>query len=212
MPPRAASQLAERAGLSAYAPTPTSDPPTDNTETQRLLRLLLTIYTYVPPSFFPKILLSSWHRRTTPSPAAETAAANLLATHASSFDAPDVLTTLPPHWPLRALSPYLVCALRSAAHTSHERALVKALAAGQNLAVADVAHAQLRAAGALVEEAASDDDDGEELVLDEKEALAASVIGKTEHAAAGADVVVGSWMSGRSSATNASGGNGNTPR
>jgi hypothetical protein len=102
--------------------------------------------------------------------------------------------------------------LRSAAHTSHERALVKALAAGQNLAVADVAHTQLRAAGALVEEAASDDDDGEELVLDEKEALAASVIDKTEHAAAGADVVVGSWMSGRSSATNASGGNGNTPR
>jgi hypothetical protein len=49
MPPRAASQLAERAGLSAYAPTPTSDPPTDNTETQRLLRLLLTIYTCRPP-------------------------------------------------------------------------------------------------------------------------------------------------------------------
>ncbi|KAN0136305.1 hypothetical protein V8E53_005910 [Lactarius tabidus] len=198
MPPRAASQLAERAGLSACAPTPATDPPSDNTETQRLLRLLLTIYT------------------TTPSPAAETAAANLLATHAASFDAPEVLTTLPPHWPLRALSPYLVCALRSAAHTSHERALVKALAAGQNLAVADVAHARLRAAGALVEEAASDDEDGEEIVLDEKEALAASVIGKTEHAAtADADVVVGSWMSGRSSVTNASGAirdDGNTPR
>ena len=127
-----------------------------------------------------------------------------------SFDAPDVITTLPSHWPLRALSPYLVCSLRSAAHTGHERALVKALAAGQNLAVADVAHAQLRAAGALVEEAASDDgDDDEELVLDEKEALAASVIGKT--ATADADVVVGSWMSGRSSVTNAS-TSGDTPR
>jgi hypothetical protein len=84
------------------------------------------------------------------------------------------------------------------------------------LAVADVAHARLRAAGALVEEAASDDEDGEEIVLDEKEALAASVIGKTEHAAtADADVVVGSWMSGRSSVTNASGAirdDGNTPR
>jgi len=120
--------------------------------------------------------------------------------------------TLPSHWPLRALSPYLVRSLRSAAHTAHERALVKALAAGQNLAVADVAHAQLRAAGALVEEAAASDDDGdddEELVLDEKEALA---IGKTEQAVtADADVVVGSWMSGRSSVTNASAG-GDAPR
>ena len=160
--------------------------------------------------------------------AAETAAANLLASHAPSFDAPDVLTTLPPRWPLRALSPYLVCALRTAAHTAHERALVKALATGQNLAVADVAHAQLRAAGALVEEAASDDEGtegGEDLVLDEKEALASSqgapaptvVIGKTG-ATADADVVVGSWMSGRSSATNASASvgairnDGDTPR
>lgn len=49
MPPRAAAQLAERAGLSvcASASTPASDPPADSTETQRLLRLLLTIYTYV---------------------------------------------------------------------------------------------------------------------------------------------------------------------
>ena len=213
MPPRAAAQLAERAGLSvcASASTPASDPPADTTETQRLLRLLLTIYTYVT------LLLTSlssftafFFCRSTPSQAAETAAANLLATHVHSFDAPDVITTLPSHWPLRALSPYLVCSLRSAAHTGHERALVKALAAGQNLAVADVAHAQLRAAGALVEEAASDDgDDEEELVLDEKEALAASVIGKT--ATADADVVVGSWMSGRSSVTNAS-TSGDTPR
>ena len=108
-----------------------------------------------------------------------------------------------------------MCALRTAAHTTHERALVKTLAAGQNLAVADVAHAQLRAAGALVEEAVSDDDDdNEELVLDEKAA-----IGKTERAGADAtadaDVVVGSWMSGRSSVTNASAGirnDGDTPR
>jgi hypothetical protein len=141
--------------------------------------------------------------------AAETAAAHLLASHAPSFDAPAVLTTLPPRWPLRALSPYLVCALRTAAHTSHERALVKALAAGQNLAVADVAHAQLRAAGALVEEAVSDEDEEVGGELDEKGALGApALIGKTERAGADADVVVGSWISGRSSVTNASAGGG----
>lgn len=49
MPPRAAAQLADRAGLSicTTASAPASDPPADTTETQRLLRLLLTIYTYV---------------------------------------------------------------------------------------------------------------------------------------------------------------------
>jgi hypothetical protein len=66
--------------------------------------------------------------------------------------------------------------LRTAAHTSHERALVKALATGQNLAVTDAAHEQLRAAGALMEEALDEDEDNdvgadvdsEKVVLDEK--------------------------------------------
>ena len=225
VPPRATAQLAERAGLAAWAlasaaSQSTPDAPTESAETQRLLNLLLTIYTsnnnpYVTSPSPSNAFLSCMtpHRTTPDSPAptptaTETAAAHLLASHAPSFDAPAVLTTLPPRWPLRALSPYLVCALRTAAHTAHERALVKALAAGQNLGVADVAHAQLRAAGALVEEAVSDEDevDGE---LDEKAELGApGLIGKTESADATADtdVVVGSWMSGRSSVTNASAG------
>ncbi|KAH9003556.1 hypothetical protein EDB86DRAFT_3062932 [Lactarius hatsudake] len=213
VPPRAVAHLAERAGLAAWAgppalaPTasPTPDSPAESAQTQRLLRLLLTIYTSDSPATAPDSSLAA----AAPT-AAETAAANLLASHAPSFDAPAVLSTLPPRWPLRALSPYLVRTLRTAAHTAHERALVKALAAGQNLAVADVTHAQLRAAGALVEEAADEGDEdggGEELVLDEKAALASSQaptveIGKTS-ADATADVVVGSWMSGRSSITNA---------
>lgn len=237
VPPRAAAQLAERAELAAWAlapapalpASPTPDgAPTESTET--LLRLLLTIYTSGSPTTpaAPDSPAPDTTASTTPT-AAETAAAHLLASHAPSFDTPAVLTTLPPRWPLRALSPYLVRTLRTAAHTAHERALVKALAAGQNLAVADVAHAQLRAAGALVEEAASDSDEdetgGEELVLDEKAELARAsqgapaptvVIGKTgTDASADADVVVGSWMSGRSSVTNAVGGirnDGDTPR
>jgi hypothetical protein len=89
---------------------------------------------------------------------------------------------------------------------------------GQNLAMTDAAHAQLRAAGALVEEAVdedTDDADGGEMVLDEKAALASGVPasiavdvpprGKMEpDASADADAVgvAGSWMSGRSSVTN----------
>jgi hypothetical protein len=51
IPPRAAAQIAERAGLAAWAPpsptakTPDAPTATDNGETKRLLHLLLTIYT-----------------------------------------------------------------------------------------------------------------------------------------------------------------------
>jgi len=114
----------------------------------------------------------------------ETAATHLLASHATSFDPPAVLSMLPPRWPLRTLSLYLVRTLRTSAHATHECAIVKALATGQNLAVTDAAHAQLRAAGALVEEAVDEDEDededtggsgGGDLVLDEKAALGSEV-------------------------------------
>jgi Vacuolar sorting protein 39 domain 2 len=152
----------------------------------------------------------------------EAAAAHLLASHATSFDPQTVLSTLPSRWPLRTLSLYLVRTLRTAAHTSHERALVKAVATGQNLAVTDAAHEQLRAAGALMEEALDEDEDedndvdagvGDELVLDEKIVLPdapASIAvdvplgGKrerVEEVSVDAVGAVGSWMSGRSSVT-----------
>ena len=61
MPPRAAAQLAERAGLAAWAPTApvAPDDPAESAETQRLLRLLLTIYTsaYVTSSKTQKTLI-----------------------------------------------------------------------------------------------------------------------------------------------------------
>jgi len=114
----------------------------------------------------------------------EAAAAHLLASHATAFDPPAVLPILPPRWPLRTLSLYLVRTLRTSAHATHECALVKALATGQNLAVTDGAHVQLRAAGALVEEAVDEDEDedegtgvggGGDLVLDEKAVLGSEV-------------------------------------
>ena len=110
---------------------------------------------------------------------------------------------------------YLVRTLRTAAHTSHERALVKALATGQNLAVTDAAHEQLRAAGALIEEELDGDEDsdmgagGEKVVFDEKTVLSdapASIavdlpLGGRRERLEDAVGAVGSWMSGRSSVT-----------
>ena len=267
IPPRAAAQIAERAGLAAWAPPPptvtaTSDTPltTDNTETRRLLHLLLTIYTvdttYAShlPLPNPSIYISS-HARfrshvstpSTPSDAhppphpptsvaqspsppqsppkdTEAAAAHLLASHATSFDPQTVLSTLPSRWPLRTLSLYLVRTLRTAANTSRERAIVKALATGQNLAVTDAAHEQLRAAGALIEEALDEEDNDvsagvsgeEEVVFNEKTVLPdapASIAvdlplrGKRERVGEDASVDAvgagGSWMSGWSSVTHA---------
>jgi len=90
--------------------------------------------------------------------------------------------------------------------------------------VTDVAHVQLRAAGALIEEAVDEEDEdadvggGGELILDEKAALASDapasrvvdvpLKSETERADTNADAdavgIVGSWMSGRSSDTNPS--------
>jgi hypothetical protein len=83
--------------------------------------------------------------------------------------------------------------------------------------VTDAAHAQLRAAGGIVEEALDDDvdaasGDGEELILDEKTVLrstvpipaAVALSGKTERMVA-SGAVVGSWTSGQSSVTTNSG-------
>ncbi|KAI9509282.1 hypothetical protein F5148DRAFT_1148443 [Russula earlei] len=254
IPPRAAAHLAELAGLAAWAPAPpaaaAADAPVENTEeTKRLLHILLAIYTAdatpsathpdkppqphpcASPSPSPSPSQQSTSTPTPPTSAAEAAAAQLLSSHATSFDPPTVLSMIPPRWPIRTISLYLVRALRIAAHAAHERALVKALATGQNLAVTDAAHAQLRAAGALIEEAVDEDEDdgvaevdggGEgDLVLDEKAALGSGVPasmavdlpvrGKTERAdadagagaGAGAEAeVVGSWMSGRTSVDN----------
>lgn len=148
-----------------------------------------------------------------PSEDIEAPAAHLLASHATSFDPQTVLSTLPSRWPLRTLSLYLVRTLRTAAHASHERALVKALATGQNLAVTEAAHEQLRAAGALIEEALDEDEDndvgaGDNVVLNEKtvfpDAPASIAVdvplgGKRERAEDAS--AVGSWKSGRSSVT-----------
>ena len=65
---------------------------------------------------------------------------------------------IPPEWPLRVLSTFVTRSLRRTLHARHEGQIVKAISAGQNLAVADRTWAVIREQGALVEEPASDDD------------------------------------------------------
>ena len=98
--------------------------------------------------------------------------ARLLDAQGGSLDVHDVLGTLPGEWPLRVLAALLARTLRRTLHARHEGLLVKAVAAGENAAVAERAWDVLRAEGAVVEEPAEDDEDEGAEGLAEKVGLA----------------------------------------
>lgn len=86
--------------------------------------------------------------------------AQLLDAQAMNLDVAEVLTTIPPEWPLRVLSTFLSRSFRRTLHQHHESQLIKAISASENLAVAERTWAVLRDEGALVEEAIDDGSDG----------------------------------------------------
>ncbi|GJE85460.1 hypothetical protein PsYK624_015390 [Phanerochaete sordida] len=110
--------------------------------------------------------------------------AALLSAQAMNLDVDEVLATVPPEWPLRVLSSFLARSFRRSLHAHHEALLVKAVAASENLAVAERTWAVLREEGAVIEEAVDGDDDVGEKVdgdgvglgvsLDEKAGLRAA--------------------------------------
>ena len=77
-----------------------------------------------------------------------------------NLDVLDVTAMIPPAWPLRVLSTFVTRSLRRTLHARCEGQIVKAISAGQNLAVADHTWAVVREQGAVVEEPASDDEGG----------------------------------------------------
>ncbi|KAF9235542.1 rab-GTPase-TBC domain-containing protein [Melanogaster broomeanus] len=88
--------------------------------------------------------------------------AKLLSSQSGRLDVVDILPLVPPTWPLHTISTYLTRSLRRSQHISHEGQIVKAICAGQNLAVLESTFEVLRDGGAIVEEAVSDDEEGEE--------------------------------------------------
>ncbi|KAG8884781.1 hypothetical protein FRB97_003302 [Tulasnella sp. 331] len=98
--------------------------------------------------------------------------AHLLNAQAVNLDVLDVLESVPPAWSLSVISSFLSRSLRRTLHAQHEGQIIKAIAAGQNLEVADAAYEAFREEGALVEEPLDyegDDhvNDGEEDQVDE---------------------------------------------
>ncbi|KAI0948169.1 hypothetical protein AcW1_009756 [Taiwanofungus camphoratus] len=87
--------------------------------------------------------------------------ARFLDAQAMNLDVMDVISLIPPEWPLRILSTFLARSFRRTLHAKHEGQIVKAISAGENLAVAERTWLVLREQGAIIEEAVDDgEDDG----------------------------------------------------
>ncbi|KAI0641370.1 hypothetical protein C8Q79DRAFT_990403 [Trametes meyenii] len=95
--------------------------------------------------------------------------AQLLNSQAMNLDVVDVISMIPPEWPLRVLSTFVTRSLRRTLHAHHEGQIVKAISQGQNLAVVDSSWDVIREQGAIVEEPLEDGEDedvGEKLGLE----------------------------------------------
>ncbi|OSD05085.1 hypothetical protein PYCCODRAFT_1362718 [Trametes coccinea BRFM310] len=95
--------------------------------------------------------------------------AQLLNSQAMNLDVVDVISMIPPEWPLRILSTFVTRSLRRTLHAHHEGQIIKAISQGQNLAVAEQTWEVVRQEGAIIEEPLEDEDDtdvGEKLGLE----------------------------------------------
>ncbi|VDB91306.1 unnamed protein product [Peniophora sp. CBMAI 1063] len=145
LPPKIARMLAERESLAAWTLGTADAVPADyGRDAPKLLRMLLDVY------------IESGK---------EDAAAALMNSQAATFDVSDVLSRVPDAWPLPSVATFFSRALRRSLHEKHEALIVKGIAMGQNLAIADETHLILREQGYLVEEAIDDDDGDNEKAL-----------------------------------------------
>lgn len=120
------------ARLAALAPAPLLPP----SESQRLRHALAALY--MTPS--------------TSSDAFCAPCAHLLHVHASEFALDAVLTAVPAEWPVQALAPFLVRALRTAQHTRRTAHVAKAASLRLSLEAAAQRWHTVRALGGLVED------------------------------------------------------------
>lgn len=92
------------------------------------------------------------------SEAMATQTAHLINSQSMNLEILDILSILPPSWPLHLLQDFLSRSFRRTLHARHEGQLVKAISASQNLDVADRTWLVLREQGAIVEEAVDEDE------------------------------------------------------
>ncbi|EJD51169.1 hypothetical protein AURDEDRAFT_99287 [Auricularia subglabra TFB-10046 SS5] len=161
IPPRLATNIAERAGLQAWAalvggPKPPARRPTlraptngggaqeegEDGQQHELVKILMQVYM-------------------TSGSGAYDQTAKLLNAQAVHLDVVDVMSEVPSTWPIAKLSSFLSRSLRRTLHARHEGMIIKAIAAGQNLEATDAAYVHTLAQGALIEEVNPDEDEDE---------------------------------------------------
>ncbi|TFK48950.1 hypothetical protein OE88DRAFT_1633535 [Heliocybe sulcata] len=87
--------------------------------------------------------------------------ARLLNSQAMNLDIVDVISLVPPDWPLNLMSSFLTRSFRRSLHSMHEGQIVKNISMAQNTEVAERTWVVIREQGAVIEEPAEDDEDGE---------------------------------------------------
>ncbi|KAF8632341.1 hypothetical protein AX15_001925 [Amanita polypyramis BW_CC] len=117
------------------------DKSVDTEERKRLLKLLLEV-----------------HVNDTKNTPAQTT--KFLDSQAADLNSIDVISLVPPDWPLRVLSSFLARSYRQTLHLQHQGKIVKNISAGQNLEVKDKTWYVLREEGYDIEEAVEKDHGG----------------------------------------------------
>ncbi|KIL67469.1 hypothetical protein M378DRAFT_191514 [Amanita muscaria Koide BX008] len=133
----------------------------DEEKKQRLLRLLLEVHMNDPKGTPVRM-------------------AKLLNSQAVNLDTVDVISLVPPNWPLQVLSSFLARSFRRTVHLQREGTIVKNISAGQNLEVQDRTWHILREEGYDLEEEIETPDE-DEFVYDEKGALVEKLAAHTSH-------------------------------
>ncbi|KAL4079647.1 hypothetical protein J3A83DRAFT_4368418 [Scleroderma citrinum] len=86
-----------------------------------------------------------------------------------------VMSLVPPSWPLHSVSSFLIRSLRRSLHAKHEGQIVKAISTGQNLGFLEQSYVTIRDEGAIIEEIIEDEGDGNMESFDEKDGLVEKV-------------------------------------
>ncbi|CDO71043.1 hypothetical protein BN946_scf184844.g47 [Trametes cinnabarina] len=167
VPARTAQVIGERSGLQAWAAlvTPLAAPGKPVKSGSASMKRTKTVDEEVKKDLI-MILLEVYMS------GGETTAdrtAKLLNSQAMNLDVVNVISMIPPEWPLRILSTFVTRSLRRTLHEHHEGQIIKAISQGQNLAVAEQTWEIIRQEGAIIEEPLEDEEDtgiGEKLGLD----------------------------------------------
>ncbi|KAL4072476.1 hypothetical protein V8B97DRAFT_1870578 [Scleroderma yunnanense] len=99
----------------------------------------------------------------------------LLNSQVERLDVVDVMSLVPPSWPLHSVSSFLIRSLRRSLHAKHEGQIVKAISTGQNLGFLEQSYVTIRDEGAIIEEIIEDEGDGNMESFDEKDGLVEKV-------------------------------------